>query len=171
MHKVLQDLTSDLSKGFIEDTEEIIGRKWTLRTLNEGEEVWRDSNSQTMVGLGMVSSRRLTTLAVAIRKIDGVPVEEVFADEIQAPLATKEGNLENQLVSSFMGGYADSLKFRVAELVKNFLSEKCAHPELLVELFRFYNSLEERRKDVFEELKKSSRRRPVAKVSREQSSE
>lgn len=171
MHKILQDLKNDLSQGYIEDTSKIMHRDWTLRTLNEGEEIWRDGYSQFGMSSAALSTKRLATLAIAIKAIDGVPVEELFPVSPQPEgEAASESEIEKRILDSLVRTDVGVTKFRAAEGMRVFLSEECTQPELLIELYRFYLSLEKRRQEVLGELKKSSgRMSPV--ISQEPPSE
>jgi len=102
----------------------------------------------------MLSSRRLATLAISLRAIDGVLVEEVFGEDLEP---RKEKDIEERIYTDLMDSMAvDTGKFRVAERVRKFFAEECTYPEVLLDLYRAYESLEKRRLAVLGELKKSS---------------
>lgn len=143
-NKILQDFSKETAKGFVEDTFNVWGHQWTMRTLNDGEEVWSDKfvGNKTME---FVSSQRCAKLCVSIQMFDGLPLEELFflPETTDIERATKQ----------FIMGEEYRRRFWYAEKMYEYLAEQ--PPDLPRDLFEKYNEMVERRKKVINDLKNS----------------
>ena len=80
MASPLDDLKKLLVDGSITKDIEYEGHIYTFSSLNEEEDVWKDRFVQLDSPLAMATSKRAPTLAIALRKLDGVCVEDLFPD-------------------------------------------------------------------------------------------
>jgi hypothetical protein len=86
MEKTLLDQLEEVfQKGFIEKDIDLYGKTWTMRTLNDQESVWRDQFIKLVVSSSFISERRVPTLAVAIKKIDGKSILSIFGGAEERP--------------------------------------------------------------------------------------
>lgn len=77
-NKALKDFFAEVSVGFLEDTFELRGHKWTVRTPTPDEEAWADKYVQADTAMSFVSTQRLARLAVSIKSIDGNLLESMY---------------------------------------------------------------------------------------------
>jgi len=94
------------------------GHVWTLKVLNSGEEVWRDRFVALSPSASFLSGRKIATLAVAICKIDDVPVEEIFENISSDEAENSASSLVGELV-----GIVTSARYKAAEYLKSVLEE------------------------------------------------
>jgi len=80
MASPLDDLKKLLVDGSITKDVEYEGHTYTFSSLNEEEDVWKDRFVQLDSPLAMATSKRAPTLAIALRKLDGIRVEDLFPD-------------------------------------------------------------------------------------------
>lgn len=76
--KVLKDFFAEVKVGFLEETFELRGHKWTMRTPTPDEEAWADRFVQTDSTMSFMSTQRITRLAVVIKAIDGTLLDALF---------------------------------------------------------------------------------------------
>lgn len=155
-HKILQDLSAELTVGFLEDTFEFSGKQWTMRTLNDAEEVWSDKFIAGGSLVATMSSRRAIKIAVSIRNVDGIPIEQLFFFE-----KTEAGKSEQDFVEA----NPMRLRFWYAEKMYEFLSEQPT--QFIADLYIKYVELSNRQITVMKEVleKNSLRRTPMPKSS------
>lgn len=142
--EVLKDLEGLFVLGFLEEEVEVYGVKFKLRTLNDGERVWRDRYVPLSVSSDVVSARKAPTLAIAIRAINGISVEELFSIENEGDKVL-EGITEpalREIVGRVLKVSGDEKKFKVAERVLEFL--RSLSPEVVDRLWDRYVELERR---------------------------
>ena len=145
---VLKDLAKDLDgSARISDVFSIKGHTWEMRLLNEEESNWRNAHILAANKLAMLTSFRLPTLAIAIRKIDDIPIDHFFDD------VWEEMDAQDRVEIQSMSKYAK--KYFIAEHLMEFLSQR--FPDAVEELFvKGYNVLQEREQEAQDTLKKSS---------------
>ena len=80
MASPLDDLKKLLVDGSITKDIEYEGHTYTFSSLTEEEDVWKDRFVQLDSPLAMATSKRAPTLAIALRKLDGTYVEDLFPD-------------------------------------------------------------------------------------------
>ena len=80
MASPLDDLKKLLVDGSITKDIEYEGHTYTFSSLNEEEDVWKDRFVQLDSPLAMATSKRAPTLAIALKKLDGIYVEDLFPD-------------------------------------------------------------------------------------------
>ena len=147
--KVLEDLASEIDEGFIEDTFEVGKHFYTMRLLTDGETNWKNRFIDAMSSaLSMLSQRKAPTLAIAIRKIDHVSVEEIFKPEKPADDAEES---DKKAYDEWNKLSKVERQFRIAESLFNYLSERPA--EFTTALYNKYSELEKRREEVIKNLK------------------
>jgi hypothetical protein len=66
---ILDDLATELDKGYQEDTFQVRGVYWKMRLLQDHENNWANSYQRTNSALALLSSRRAPVLAIGIREI------------------------------------------------------------------------------------------------------
>jgi len=145
-HQVLRDLASDLEKGFIEDTFEVHGRRWTLRTLNDGEETWSDKFVAASNSVAIITTRRAAKLSVAIQAVNDVQLKDLFT--------LPESNFDEKKVKEYIESNSVRHRFWLAEQMYEYLSEQPANMDgLVIQLHAKFMELEKRVKEVSENLK------------------
>ena len=144
-HKLLQDLSQELTRGFIEQSYDVWGRKWTLRTLNDGEESWSDKFVVVGSTTAMLSSRRAAKLAASIQAINDVPLDQLFV--------LPEDTEDERMIRSFIVSDPVRRRFWLAEKMYEFLEEQ--PDELVKDLYAKYGELLDQRKKVLDDLKNS----------------
>ena len=145
---LLVDLARELDGETLEVTFALFGHDFTISLLTEEEANWRNSFLNTGSSISTMSSWRLPTLAIGIRRIDSVPVYEFFADEWAN---TEEGR---QIRSILEGKGKYSQKYFAAEHLMQFLADR--PPEKVEEMWLHWAALEKRREDAQDNVKKSS---------------
>jgi hypothetical protein len=78
-NKALKDFFEEVKVGFLEDTFELRGHTWTIRTPTQDEESWADKYVQADTAMSFVSTQRIARLAVAIKSIDGNSIESMYS--------------------------------------------------------------------------------------------
>ena len=151
--QILKDLQSELTKSLLEDTFETespegIKTTWTMRLLNEDEITWSFSKTgmdlKNLISMGI--SFRLPTLAIGIRRMNETSILEVFQEDWDLLTETEQENLMNS-----PGASLDKLG---AEFLLDYLKKQPS--EFVNELWVHWQSLEARRKEGQQALKKSS---------------
>jgi len=100
-HAILKTLSTDLAKGFIEDTVKVGGHTFKIATLNEDEESWSDTFIRTSSPASIYSSRKAPRLAAAIKSIDEIPVAELFTYPEDMKPDVRERLNENPIQKQF----------------------------------------------------------------------
>lgn len=148
--QLLQDLTSEIDQGFIEDTFEVQGRKYKLRLLSDGETNWKNRYIDGLSSaLSLLSQRKSATLAVAIRAIDGQDIIALFTPPAPTAESTDAQKAEHD---AWLRSSKVERQFAVAKKMYDFLSNR--PNEFTTELFNRFEDLEGRRKEVIKNLKK-----------------
>jgi hypothetical protein len=93
-NKVLKDFFEEVKVGFLEDTFTLRGHKWTMRTPTPDEEAWADRSIQSDTAASFVSSQRIARLSIAIKAIDGTPLESMY--EYQDDMSSEDRKLLNE---------------------------------------------------------------------------
>ena len=143
---ILLDLHKELQGDLLQDDFVIRGRKYTLRLLNEKETNWSFSFIKSNSTLSIATSVRLANLAVGIRAIDGVTVEDLFEDQWKS-MSELDKNAE--LLKH------ETKQFAVAAMMLEFLSTE-SHSSYVSELHEKWQELDSRRSDAQHEIKNSS---------------
>lgn len=140
---VLRGLKQSFEAGFIEDTFDIAGHKWTMRTLNGMESLWRDGFVDLSITASFLSSRRVPTLAIAIKKIDDRNVTDIFISDDISP--TSKSTPVESVVKSMSKSRDDfkSIEFTSAEELKKFI-ETSIPDKVINDLWAAFNTLEEK---------------------------
>lgn len=134
---VIKGLGELFSKGYIEKEFEVFGYKFKLKTLSEKESIWRDKFVDLTANTSFLSSRRIPTLAIAIKEISDKKVEDIFIEDVDSEnLKTDKDKLLEALLDS---GFS-KIEFDVAKKLLGFLSE--APPKFIDKLWKFYNEIE-----------------------------
>lgn len=160
--KLLEDIGKELDvTGNISETFMVLGHSWTISLLNEEESNWRMAHVVMSNQLSAVASFRLPTLSIGIRKIDDISIYEYFDEEWKRLSEDKRNELES------MNTY--SRKYFCAEHLMKFLADR--YPEGIAELWEKYQTLEARRTEAIETLKKSSGESSEKETSEESTTE
>jgi hypothetical protein len=145
--QILDDIGKELDiTGGISDVFNVLNHNWEMALLNEEESNWRMAHVVVSTKLSAVASFRLPTLAIGIRKIDGISIADFFEDDWQV---LSEAARQEMLLSNPF-----TRKYFCAEHLMNFLSQR--FPEGVAELWEKWQELEDRRKEAISSLKKSS---------------
>lgn len=143
-HKVLTDIDQQLQGLEIEDIVELAGKKYQMSTLTADEEVWADSFTNLASPVSATSSMRLARLSAAIKSVDGIPVSELFEFSDETDEADKSYHTESQY------------RMRYWEMSQMMLWLGKLSGKIIVEMWRGYTGVIERRDAVWDEIKKSS---------------
>jgi hypothetical protein len=145
--QILLDLQKELSGELLEDTVDIRGRKITFRLLNEAETGWVYGfvNVGTMGQASMLLSARLAMLSIGIKAIDGVSIEDMFAETWDS--------FDDMRKSTLLTSNGGKKRFAIAYLFMETLAEY--PPTYISDLQDAWKALEERRNTAQVEVKNS----------------
>lgn len=150
-HKLLADLESEVDRGFIEETVEHSGHKYTLRTLNDGESNWKNQFVDIMgSAANMLSSQKAPTLAISVRAVDGVSVTDMFRPDKPEGEENKEDREWREYLSWETMRPFERQIFCAKKLLEWFYLRP---NEYTSGLFEHYQKLEERRREVITNIK------------------
>lgn len=142
-HPLLKDLETQMHGSQIRDDITLYGRRYTLETLWPWEETWADTYVDGANLYQAGRSRRVPYVAAALRAIDGVPLELLF--KVPATLSLDEKKL--------LDDPRMALAWRRDQLYRRLAGEPPLFPpEVIAELWVFYQSLEERRRQSLEKI-------------------
>jgi hypothetical protein len=133
MSDLLKSLKEALVSQRITAETTVGGHTWSFRSLNEGEELWRDKFINLEYGtnnLALITTERISTLAIGISAIDGKLVEEVFEISMhftpeQKEYAAAEAMLDllkeadREVVTQLRNEYISLILEKQEELKKN----------------------------------------------------
>jgi len=145
--ELIKKVESVFNQGFMEETFECAGIKWKVRTLDDQESIWRDRFIALSSSSSFLSEKRVPTLAIAIREIDGKLVQEIFHVDKKA-----QSDEEEALIKLIMKAdkFSDDPKFEAAFALKNTLDKL---PVAAIDaLFAKYIKLEEKSNDVLTKI-------------------
>jgi hypothetical protein len=110
IHPLLSTISQELSCGFISDTFDVAGHKWTMQTPGEQEEIWINKFASDNGLVTYITSTRAARLAAVIKSIDGIPIESMFAypDDMQQ---TEKDTLNRNPVEKMYWVLGQFLKF------------------------------------------------------------
>lgn len=136
--ELIAGLKKSFERGFIDDIFEVGGHAWGMQTLNGLESQWRDRYVEFTASAAFLSSRKVPTLAAAIKLIDGQSVLDIFGE---AKTSTEEkasaiANMVNRREKEF-----DTPEFRAAEKLRVFL-ENSIPSQVVDKLYEKFNGLE-----------------------------
>jgi len=147
---VLDDLAAELDSGFLEETFLVRGVNWTMRLLCDHERTWAAGYIRNQNVSSIVSSMKAPTLAIGIRSINGLTVEDFFKAKWSE--ANKDLSEAEKAMIAATNPYVRQYWF--AEQLYVWLA---ARPTAFVsELFDKWNTLEKRREAAEEAMGKSS---------------
>lgn len=145
-HQILEDIATQTKGVEISDVVTVAGRKYLLHTLNADEEVWSDGYVSSSSPMAAVTSMKLPILAASIKAIDDVPTDKLFT------FSETEANEIYHAQSSWHKRYWEMSQMLL------WLGDR---PQpLIMELYKEYKKLIERRDASWGELKKSFARIP-----------
>ena len=142
--QILLDLTQELQSEFLSDTFEVRGRKWEMKLLNEEQTSWSFGLIKANNQIELALSSRLATMAIGIRSINSVSIEDMFKDDY-----ANQDEMQSELYKDLPYSLA------LAQMFYNYLKE--APPSFIGELHEKWTELEMRRAEAQKELKNSSR--------------
>lgn len=143
-HPLLRDLETQMSGAQIRDVTVVCGRRYELETLWPWEESWADGYVTGINFYQTGRNRRLPYIAASLRSIDGVSVEELFKLPASTPAEMKEQYANNpELVVAWR---------REQVLARLSGPKPLLQPEVVAELWLFYQELEQRRRGVLEKI-------------------
>lgn len=158
-HSVLKAIKDEVWKGTTTKEVSIGNRKYVLKTLNDGEMVWRDKFIITSASFSFISGKKAPTVAVSLVSIDGILVREIFLtpEELIEAKGEKVLGQAEETVKSWLKligfGSADE-RFLVAQRIYEFMSEL---PTSVVDvLYQECLNLESEQVNVLNELLKKS---------------
>lgn len=131
-------------KGFIEETFKLFDTTWKMRTLNDRESTWRDRFIHLSVSTSFLSERRVPTLAIAIKEINGRPVTEIFRPD-SIPVG-KEATPTENLINNMLGDENNTPEFLAAEEVRKFLLDLPS--KVSEDLYIKYTEMENKSREV-----------------------
>jgi len=106
------------------------GMKYSLRSLNEGENLWKDKEISLESNASFITSERISTLAIGIYAINGNSVETIFGIDPNLPKYTRTCYAASALLDLLLGAdrntiielsekYQELIVDKVNELKKN----------------------------------------------------
>lgn len=146
---ILDDLASELDKGFLEETFEVSGHRWTMRLLQDHERNWANGFIRNTSLNAMLTSVRAPVLAIGIRAIDDVPIPTFFQKQWEEESAELETLARQMLETS--NPYIKQYWF--AERLFVWLSQR--PPKFVEGLWAKWTELEQRRDKAEEGMGKS----------------
>jgi hypothetical protein len=154
--QIFQDIAKEMESKCLTETFEVQGHSYEMKLLNGEETNWRNAHvmlngkfteeGMTSINLAALSAVKLPTLAIGIRKIDGVPVKEAFKEDW--------GDLDDKVKLNLLGDNKFAKKWFIAENFMQYLSSWI--DDSLEELWGKWDELQKRRVEAAETLKKSS---------------
>ena len=147
-HKVLQDLSTELSGTQLSEEFEVCGRTFVISTLDSEEELWADSLTQSNSPLAAATSFKLSRIAASIRSVNGVSASELFPPPENMPENTKKLVIDSRY---------ERRNWEMSQMMI-WLGEQPI--DMANDIVARYRKLSERRKEAWEALKKSSARTP-----------
>ncbi len=146
--KLLDSIKEELWKGF-QTKEVVVGEhKYILKTLNDGEEVWRDKFIPASANYGFISGAKAPTVGVALVSIDDISVRDIFLTDDEKSKYAEEGTVKTWL--RMLGFSSLGERFEVAQRVYDYVSELPS--EFVDNLYIQYIELEKVRKSSVEDL-------------------
>ena len=99
-------------------------RVYRLKTINDGEAVWRDKFVVTTASFSFLTSKKAPTIAVSLVSIDGVPVRELFLskEELKKGDSSQQDEDTVKVWLKLIGFGSSDERYRVAQRVYDFLS-------------------------------------------------
>lgn len=150
-HKILDDITAQITGTEKSGVMELIGHKFFMTTINADEEVWADSHTNTSSPMAVLTSIKAPKLAAAIKSIDGVKIDDMFEFSDESSQEDKNYHMQSQY------------RKRYWEMTQ-LLLWLCDRPDNVInDLYKFYLDLSKQRDESWDELKKSSARTPGGK--------
>lgn len=146
---ILDDLATELDKGFLEETFTVSGHQWKMRLLQDHERNWANGFIRNTSLNAMLTSVRAPVLAIGIREIDGMPIPTFFQAQWEAESAELETLARQMLETS--NPYVKQYWF--AERLFQWLSLR--PPKFVEELWAKWTELEARRDKAEEGMGKS----------------
>jgi hypothetical protein len=136
--ELIAGLKKSFERGFIDDVFEVGGHTWGMQTLNGLESQWRDRYVEFTASAAFLSSRKVPTLAAAIKLIDGQSVLDIFGEKKTSPDDKTSAimNMVNRREQDF-----DTPQFQAAEKLRVFL-ENSIPSQVVDKLYERYNELE-----------------------------
>lgn len=121
------------NQGFVEKEFEFADHKWKIRTLNDLEKVWADQFIDLGMATSFLSARRVPTLAIAIKAIDGRTIPDLFG--------TGRKPMTDSLRETIMRDpFRSDDSFLAADNLREFLDKQ---PTAVIDrLYSFYYQLE-----------------------------
>lgn len=146
---ILDDLATELDKGFLEDTFDVSGHKWTMRLLQDHERNWANGFIRNTSLNAMLTSVRAPVLAIGIRAIDGIPIPVFF----QKQWEEESGELESLAKQMLENSNPYIKQYWFAERLFQWLSLR--PPKFVEGLWEKWTALEGRRDKAEEGMGKS----------------
>lgn len=150
MHKILESLKDELWKGFSTAEVTVMGRVFVLKTLNDGEEVWRDKYVVASAALNYLTGKAAPTVAIALVSIDGIPVRDLFLSDEEKVQTAQTIAVEEYL--KYMGFKDVGERLLVAQRAHTFLSELPS--EIIDVLYKECTQLEKTKSEMMVKLLK-----------------
>ena len=139
---LLEAIKNEFWKGH-NSADVVIGdHTYTLKTLNNAEEAWRDGFVAPSASLGFLTARKAPTLAVALKAIDGLIVTDLFSEP-----PTEEVNEVQEMVKQISQNQQGE-KFEIAKKVLEFINDLPS--DVVDTLYNKYMELENTRKNAIQ---------------------
>jgi len=143
-HPLLKDLQVQMDGTQIRDTTTICGHAYTMETLWPHEEAWADGYVNGLNFYQAGRSRRLPYVVAALRALDGVSVADLFKLPASTPKDMRE---QYEKTPALLDAW------RRDQLFQRLAGERpLLAPDVVSELWAFYQKLEERRRASLEKI-------------------
>lgn len=151
---IMDDLAAELDTGYIEETFEVAGYFWKMRTLADHEVNWASQYTLTGSNLAIVLSNRAPTLAVGIRAIgktrEGMqPIEEIYLDAYKKA----NGDLDSKVAALLLQTNPHARQHFFSEKLLEWLSAR--PPTLVSKLHELFMTLVARQNEASTAMGKS----------------
>lgn len=133
----IQNLREGFEQGFVDDDVVVCGNKYYMRTLNGLETLWVDRYTELSMNASFLSSRKIPTLAIAIKTINDISIADIFSKELP-PVDDKIAKTINRREDDF-----SKPEFLAADEFKKFL-DKDVPAEAVTALWNKYLELEKK---------------------------
>lgn len=138
--KVLAEFFNQVKKGFIDETVKVQGFEFVISTPTEDAETWADNFIKPNSPVAFLSSRRVPRLAVAIRSINGQPVDTMFSYPSGMTKAERDRIEESE----------DNKRYWVYSQLMAQLAQ--LPPPVIEELYKHYSKLLDKRDTILSEV-------------------
>ncbi len=135
--------------GYIEKEFKVFGRSWKMHSLSDVEQVWRDRFVPMGISSDVLSAKMVPTLAVAIKEIDGLSIQEAL--KTSQTDSKREEDVSEKILKEVIR-LADN-DFTYANELRKYLGR--LSKQIILKLYECYLEIEREENDVLKTLNES----------------